>query len=555
MNSIITLKEADCKNCFKCVRKCPVKSIRFENDKPHIIEDQCITCGRCYLICPQSAKQVISDMDKVKAWLKAKEQVVVSVAPSYQSVWVNFSKLKQGLMELGFHAVEETADGAHVVSEQYLNLIEQQEMRNIIETCCPAIVRLIETKFPSLIPQLSPVASAMVVHGRMLKQKYPNAKVVFLSPCIAKQREALDERYRQDVDAVLAMSDVDEWLLDVDGFDEIADDHENIARLYPISGGIIKTLPPQDNYKTLCVEGLERCEGALRSIVNGHLKGYFFEMNACLGGCLGGPYLYAYKENEWLAQSRINRHEHAQKVMNKGCADFTKTEYENRYVEAGKFSEMQIREVLALTGKVEKSQQLDCGACGYETCRDKAIAVLQGKCDATLCLPYALEHAKSISNLIIQHTPNGIIVLDSHYKISEINPSAIAMMQLQNYSVKGFDVQAVLPGEQIQHVLEHLDRVDYFIEEYPQVNKVIEHAVISINENNSFVIILMDLSEKTRQQERLRKLRQDTIDSTQKVIDKQMRVVQEIASLLGETTAETKVVLTKLNKAMQEEEK
>ncbi|MEG0409578.1 MAG: [Fe-Fe] hydrogenase large subunit C-terminal domain-containing protein [Erysipelotrichaceae bacterium] len=555
MKGIITLKESDCRNCFKCVRMCPTKSISFSNGKPQIDEKQCIACGRCYLICPQSAKQVISDMDKVKNWLKNKEEVVISVAPAYQSVWVSFSKLKQGLMELGFSHVEETAVGAAVVSSQYLSLIEEGTMRNIIETCCPAIVKLIETRFPELIPQCSPVASPMVVHCRMLKAKYPNAKIVFLSPCIAKQQEALDPRFSDAVDAVLAMNDMDEWLLDIDGFDEIEEKDENIARLYPVSGGIIKTFPPQSAYKTLVIEGLDRCTGALKSIMNGHLKGYFFEMNACPGGCLGGPYLCAYQENEWLAQSRIARNEAAPKIKSEKHESYVNAVYENHFIDEGSFTENQILEVLSRTGKQDKSKRLDCGACGYETCRAKAIAVLQGKSDAELCLPYALEHAQSISNLIIKHTPNGIIVLDSHYKILEINPSALTMMQLQNYSVKGFDVQAVLPGNQIMDILNHVESVSYFVEEYPQVNKVFEHAVISINEKDAFVIILMDLTEKSKQKEHLRQLRQDTIDSTQEVINKQMRVVQEIASLLGETTAETKVVLTRLNKAMQEDDK
>lgn len=555
MNSIITLKEADCKNCFKCVRKCPIKSIRFENNKPKIDADQCIACGRCYLICPRSAKRVVSDLDKVKGWLKAKEKVVVSVAPSFQSVWANFSKLKQGLLELGFYDVEETAVGAALVSKEYMGLMEKNDMRNIIETCCPAIVKLIETRYPELVSQLAPVASPMVVHGRLIKERDPETKVVFLSPCIAKQQEAKDERFKDGIDAVISMPEMDEWLLDVDGFDEEVIDCENVARLYPVSGGIIKTFSNIPNYKTLVVDGLDRCISALKSIKNGHLKGYFIEMNACAGGCLAGPHLCAYQDNEWLAQSRISRSESASRLSYGGEYKQAKANYENRFIDEGKFSEEQIEAVLAQTDKSDKDKRLDCGACGYETCRDKAIAVLQGKCSAELCLPFALEHAQSISNLIIKHTPNGIIVLDAHYKIMEINPSAIEQMQLQNYSVKGFDIQAILPGDQIINVLDHLESVDYFIEEYPQVQKVFEHAVISINEKNAFVIILMDLTEKTKQQDHLRRLRQDTIDSTQKVIDKQMRVVQEIASLLGETTAETKVVLTRLNKAMQEGEK
>ncbi|MEG2685267.1 MAG: [Fe-Fe] hydrogenase large subunit C-terminal domain-containing protein, partial [Erysipelotrichaceae bacterium] len=143
--------------------------------------------------------------------------------------------------------------------------------------------------------------------------------------------------------------------------------------------GIIKTFEPQSNYKTLAIEGLERCEGALKSIISGHLKGYFIEMNACLGGCLGGPYLYAYRENEWLAQSRISKNELSPKLkyLDSDNNDLnTSMEYTNRYIEKKKFSEQEIYEVLCGIGKYNKAKEFNCGACGYETCRDKERVIL-----------------------------------------------------------------------------------------------------------------------------------------------------------------------------------
>lgn len=547
--SFITLVENDCKSCLKCVRSCPTKSITFKRNRPVIIEEECIQCGQCYLCCPQSAKKIQNDLPKVKQWLNEKQEVVLSVAPSYQVIWPNYSKLKQGLLELGFKAVEETAQGARVVSGVYGDLMQQKEMTNIIETCCPVITRLIETKYPSLISMLSPVASPMIVHGRMLREKYPNAKIVFLSPCIAKQHESLDERFKDAIDAVIPMPDMDEWLMDADLYEPLDHEEENIARIYPVSGGIIKTIDNFNGYKSIAVEGLKRVEAVLSSIANGHLKGYFFELNACEGGCLGGPYLLAYKDNEWLAQSRISAHEDSSKI--KACKPdiHVKAEYKDDSIEHPHFSEIDIYRVLVSMGKADRSKRLDCGACGYDTCRNKAIAVLEGKSDPMHCLPFALESAQSMSNMIIKHSPNGIIVIDEKHKIREINPSAIRMLSLQSYSVKGFEVEAILPSQQFKDIFNEgfNGEVKYFVDEYLDGEKVYEHAVFAVEEESSFVIIMMDLTQKMKQEERLRKLRKDTIDSTQRVIDKQMRVVQEIASLLGETTAETKVVLTKLN--------
>lgn len=553
MKPLITLVEFNCKSCLKCVRNCPTKSIRFERNHPYIIEEECIHCGNCFLCCPQSAKKIKSDLDVVKEWLTSGQEVVVSVAPSYQVIWKNFSKLKKDLLDLGFHAVEETAKGAYVVSGQYETLMQEKQMKNIIETCCPTIVEMIEKEYPELVDQLSPVASPMVVHGRMLKQKYPNAKVVFLSPCISKQHEAMDPRFSDGVDAVLSMPDLDSWMItkneDIEEVEE-----ENIARIYPMSGGIIQTFESTNGYKTLAVEGINRCRAVLNSIKNGHLSGYFFELNACEGGCLGGPYLLAYKDNEWLAQSRISRHSSSSKVVPQDN-EFTKASFEDRSVVKNIFSEKEIETVLNNMGKYDRSKRLDCGACGYNTCREKAIAVLEGKSDPKHCLPFALENAQSLSNSIIKHSPNGIIVLDSKARIKEINDSALRLLGMQSYSVKGFHIQALIHSDALMNALENnVQDVTYYVEEVHDGEKVCDIALVPMIEERSHVLILMDLTNRRRQEEKMRQLRKETIESTQKVIDKQMRVVQEIASLLGETTAETKVVLTKLNKAIDKED-
>lgn len=547
--NLITLVENNCKSCLKCVRSCPTKSIRFERNHPYIIEEECIHCGKCYLCCPQSAKQIHSDLNQVKKWLAEGQKVVISIAPSFQVVWDNFSQLKKDLLDLGFYAVEETARGAYVVSGQYMKLLEEKKMENIIETCCPSIVEMIEKEYPSLVKYLSPVASPMITHGRMLKEKYPDAKVVFLSPCIAKQAEIQDERFKGAVDAVISMPQMDEWIALHEKEAITEEKEENIARIYPISGGIIKTLSDLNGYKSLAVEGIQRCRTLLSALESGELKGYFFELNACEGGCLGGPYLLAYQNHEWVAQSRISENESAEKIL---AADtpLAKAEFRERPVEKKEFSEEEIESVLGSMGKGDHSKRLDCGACGYDTCRAKAIAVLEGKSDPQHCLPYALERAQSEANLIIQHSPNGIIVLDAAHKVKEINPMALRLLGLQNYSVKGFEVEAILPSSQLSQLLSSdFKDVKYLVEELRGGEKVCDIAVMPVMEEQAFVLILMDVTQRREEEARIKKIRKDTIESTQKVIDKQMRVVQEIASLLGETTAETKVVLTKLNKA------
>ena len=249
-------------------------------------------CGNCYSVCRHDAKKIISDFNKVKTWLANGEKVIMSVAPSFVSVWPRFSSLTKILKSRGFYAVEETARGAAVVSKAYENLIKEHKMKNIITTCCPAANSLIEKEYGDLVEFMAPVESPMIVHAKMIKEEHPDAKVVFLSPCIAKYKEIHDERFAGYVDACINMQELFEWIENEPCVDEESDwqDFEgSISRLYPTSGGILTTLENKENYKFVSVEGIDRIKSFLQAIRNGHLEGYFFEVNACIGSCMGGP--------------------------------------------------------------------------------------------------------------------------------------------------------------------------------------------------------------------------------------------------------------------------
>ena len=217
-------------------------------------------------------------------------------------------------------------------------------------------------------------------------------------------------------------------------------------------------------------------------------------------------------------------------------------------------TEEEIKDMLFLMGKTTKEKELDCGACGYESCRAKAIAVLEGKADPKLCLPYALEHAQSISNLIIENTPNGILVLDENNCVREINPAALNMMNLQEFDPVGMPVESILPDQGLHELLQDFVGVQYYRCEYPQYHKILNHAMISIEDHRYVILILMDLTVEETKEKVIRQMQMKTVEVAQTVIDDQMRVVQEIASLLGETTAKSKVALTRLMKAMDEDD-
>lgn len=558
MMKYIKLKEANCRNCLRCIRVCPTKAMSYINHQPTIIEDECILCGECYKVCHHSAKKIISNFQKVKGWLAQGEQVIISVAPSFVTVWPNFQWQKAQLKAQGFYDVEETANGAIMVSKEYNKLINEKKMRNIISTCCPAVVSLVEKEYGDLVDCLAPIVSPMIAHGMDIKKRYPNAKVVFLSPCIAKEKEANDPRFIGAVDATLNVEEVVNWIgVDASlegGWDEIS---QPIARLYPTPSGILKTLADDDHYKRVNVEGVNRIKECLEAIRSGMLEGYFFEMSACNGSCVNGPLLSHFKHNEWLGQSLIRDNvEKAKPILTMGNEEDLVAKWEKQDIYRPRYSEEQIQDILNLMGKNVKSKEFNCGACGYETCRDKAIAVLDGKADPKLCLPYALEHAQSVSNIIIKNTPNGIIVIDNNNLIKEINPAAMYMLHLDTINPVGMPIEAILNKDEFADFLknkQNSNETQYFRAYYEEYGKTFDHAIMRLSDEDYYVVILMDLTVQETKEKIMKKMRSSTIEITQQVIDEQMRTVQEIASLLGETTARSKVALTKLKKAMEDE--
>jgi len=279
----------------------------------------------------------------------------------------------------------------------------------------------------------------------------------------------------------------------------------------------------------------------------------FIEMSACVGSCLGGPMLKKGQQRRWKAQQilSVTNQNNGWPVyqIQSDCY----TEYKENPRVQPEFSALQIKQVLRSLGKTDIEHELNCGACGYETCKAKAVGVLQGKADPHLCLPFALEQAQSISNLIIEHTPNGIIVVDENEFIKEINPAAREYLDCINYPVVHWPLEAILPSEEISSQLKSLQDVRYFTKEYPHLNKTFHHALIPIAKQHINVVILMDLTEEKHKERKIKEYRQTIMDVTQKVIDEQMRTVQEIASLLGETTAKSKIALMQLKKTVEEE--
>lgn len=566
-NSIIELKEANCKNCYKCIRNCPVKAISCCNDRAEILTEACIYCGRCLLVCPQNAKVVHSDLPKVKKAIAAGEKVYASLAPSYIAAFpkAGIMKISAALKALGFVHSEETAIGAAQVTRAYEKLIRDHKMPNIITTSCPAVNLLVEKYYPSLIPQLAPVVTPAVAHARMLKQIYGSrAKVVFIGPCIAKKFECTDPENSGALFAALTFEELEQWLNET-GVMFAEEDREGrtlidpLPRIYPVPGGIIRNLRREErrNYECVSVDGVDRCMETFDSIASGGLSGYFLEMNACAGGCLGGPVLKMmgrpFLNSKDILMKNARRLTEAAPSLTEGVqAKFTRS-FKNRALKSPAFSEEQIRSVLAMTGKTTPEKELNCGCCGYDTCREKAIAVLQGKADIHMCVPYMRELAESMSNTVVENIPAGVLILDAELNIRHLNPSALQMLGKAG-AAAGRSVSAVLPSEDFYTTLKTGKNVINHRQYYEKLGITVEQTVVYVKEQNLLFVLLRDVTDEENTRVETRRASEETAAFAREVIGRQLRTVQEIVGLLGETATETNSALLKLTKLVTTDE-
>ena len=559
MPNCLTLKKSNCKNCYKCIRHCPVKAIRFSGNQAHIIGNECILCGQCFVVCPQNAKEIVDETEKVKVLLQSADPVIVSIAPSfianYEGVGIN--AMRKALKKLGFYDVEETAVGATIVKTEYERMLHEDERDVIITSCCHSINLLIQKHFPAALEYLADVVSPMQAHCKDIKSRYPNAKTVFIGPCVAKKDEA--EHYEGIVDAVLTFEELTEWLNaeKIELEQKLDNDVCSRARFFPTTGGVLKTMAQDiSGYTYLALDGVDNCIAALKDIISGKVHKCFIEMSACVGSCVGGPVMEKYHRSSAI-KDYIAISEYA------GTKDFPvsqpkaielKKSFEFIEQRSQMPSDMEIMNILRQMGKFKPAHELNCGSCGYNTCREKAIAIIQGKAEISMCLPFLKDKAESFSDIIVNNTPNGLIVLNEQLEVQQINKAARNIMNIRSANdILGDQVIRILDPKVFMDVLRTGRNVRderVYLAEY---KRFVEQSVVYDKESHLLVAIMRDITDEQNEREKKESISRHTIEVADKVVDKQMRIVQEIASLLGETAAETKIALAKLKESIQDE--
>ncbi|MDF2654469.1 MAG: putative sensor protein [Bacillota bacterium] len=547
--NILQFEKVNCKNCYKCVRYCPVKAIEVKNHYAQILTEECILCGICTIVCPQKTKGAISETEEVKAAIRSGRQVIASVAPSFFAYYsVSFQVLREALLQLNFSEAYETAEGAYLVKSEYERLIAEQPEKVMISSCCSSVNLLIRKYYPGILSNLAPVLTPMQIHSKLLKERHPEAVIVFISPCISKKAE----RYHQKsmVDYTINFEEL-AVLLEEAGISFSQGSHgcedQYRSRSFPVGGGILSSMRQAENHSYLSVSGYQACVEAIRDVESGALSDCFIEMSLCEGSCIGGPSFRDKGYSLLSARMRMDRHVHPSDYdedYNLSGIDSTRPVFSasEKGVRAVP-TEAQITAILQKMGKRNKADELNCSMCGYASCRDKAIAVIFGKAEITMCLPFMKERAESFSNQIMKITPNAILAVDMDLNVQHINNAACNIFRLVQEDIIGQPVSRILDEFDFVYLLTsdigHYEKNTYLAEYNAYLNQI-----FLFDKAGSMVVCIMkDITAERQRKNAIMKKKIQAAAMADDIVDKQLRIVHEIASILGETAAETQIAI------------
>ncbi len=564
---IISTNKARCRDCYRCVRICPVKAIRISEGQAQVDPARCLACGTCVRECPQKAKQVRNDLPRVQELIGA-GCVVASVAPSYVAAFPDYGGglFPAVLKQLGFDFVTETAVGAEMVARETAKVVAE-EPQSHIASACPVLVDLIVKYHPDLIGNIAPVVSPMIAHARHLRKQYGDeAKIVFIGPCSAKKAEAEQPELAGDVDAVLTFEELRAWIdsanirKDQLRSADMDDIPASLARLFPLEGGLAEAAsmaPDLLKQDFVALSGSEQVEEMLENLKNGSTV-KLFEGLYCSGGCINGA-CFGDGKDIFRRRNQILQHQ-KRSAHGADTADFNaimeniemRCSYSENVIDHKEITEDKIKSVLARTGKLTPDDELNCGACGYPSCRANAIAVLTGMAEHNMCIPWMRKVAERKADQIIDNSPNGIVIVDSTLRVVDFN-AAFAELFSCSRGIVGKPLSTLMDTGDFERVMTGaVDRIVNKDVSFPAYHISANMNVYRIEHEELVVGILANVNKGTEGLSRLEHIREETLSHAEEVIQKQMLMAQEIAGILGETTSETRVLLRKLTELMKE---
>lgn len=555
----IFTEKASCQDCYKCVRACPVKAIKVENGSATIISEHCILCGHCVEVCPSEAKKVRDDLGRVKHLFRLKDRVIASLAPSYVSEFPGLKPFQiiHALKMLGFYGVSETAIGAQEVSANVAELLNSKTGRLHISSACPSVVYYIKKYHPSLSENVTGFLSPLLAQAKLLKNLYGDETgVVFIGPCISKKTES--DNNPSLLDAVITFGDLRKWFKEEGIYPEdIQEMPEDIfipeaakeGNLYPVDGGMVAGIKANLTIKDcsfMNFSGINNIEAALKDIESVELKGnLFLELLACEGGCINGPRTSSRCATAAKRYRVISNAEYPENEIPRKPRISIEKEYTISPLTHRKYTDDEIRGVLHDVGKVSSKDELNCAGCGYNTCRDFAISLLDGKSENTMCVSYMRQLAQKKANALIKTMPSGVVIVDDRLKVVECNQNFAHLMGEETEML--FDVKPGLEGAMLDRIIPFYKLFQNVLEsgndiigkEINHNNAVLLFSIFTIEKGRYVGGIFRDITEPWVRKEQI-------INKARKVIRRNLSTVQKIAYLLGENAAESEVLLNSI---------
>jgi len=557
LNPIFTEKR-ECQDCYKCVRNCPVKAIKVEGGYASVVPELCIVCGHCVEVCPNGAKKVRDDLASARQMLTLKKTVFVSLAPSFVTEFpdVKAAQMIGALKKLGFAGVSETALGAQQVSAQAAALLKNNPTRVFASSACPTVVAFLQRHRANGAELLTGLLSPLLTHCKMLRQTFgADIGIVFIGPCIAKKLEAA--QHPELLDVVLTFEDLRRWLeqekITPKNIIEAAENHfvpERSAEgaWYPVDGGMIagmKSACSVNDCSLMAFSGI----GAIKKALDGieELKpdnGLFLELLACEGGCVNGPKVLR------RDATVMKRHLVLRSVAPNGVvfprppAIATPTDFSVAAMAIVRYPDSQIREALRNVGKFSPDDELNCGGCGYDSCREFGIALLGQKAERAMCVTYMRQLAFKKANALIQKMPSAVVIVNEAMRVIEFNAAFVNLFAPEKIasagtaSIEGIALAEVMPFASLFHnVLKSGE--DILDRDLRFQNTILHVTIFSIEKNCLVGGIIQDITKPAvRKEQVIRKARE--------VIQKQIATTQQIAYLLGENAADAEITLNSI---------
>ncbi|MDO4280155.1 MAG: [Fe-Fe] hydrogenase large subunit C-terminal domain-containing protein [Peptococcaceae bacterium] len=556
---IVNKDNSNCLDCYRCLRKCPLDAIEFSTGRARIITESCVVCGQCIKECPQKTKRIISDMDFVVKALKEGKPLILSLGEvALITSKMSIAELADKAYSIGFDYIEEM----DILEEDVIREVKavvRSSNELVLTSHCPVVVNLVEQHYPQWLDNLLPITSLASMHAKDLKKRYPDHMVVHASVCPA---EFYNRQNDEDIDFLITLSEL-ERIIRYNPAVRNTDDAKEPYYIeysggygFSIVGNVSSRLIEEgvvDYNEIEWYSGLDTCIDILKSKderLNEEVE--FLELMACNSGCISSVDVMS--PDSLFGRCLKIKQYNADRVylptfqMN---VPVSKATFINNKYEPPQMDAQAVRNEMDICFKDTDARPLNCGACGYDSCYAKSAAVVRGEADREMCMSYMKAKAESLANSVVNNIASGIIIFDKDYTILQLNPFVKKMFDVFKLDV-GSRLSDYFDVSYMRKAVEKREVVHNVTISYKDLDIWTQQTVQPLD-SETYVAFIVDITEREKQREQFNNVKRDLLVNATQVIDDQMRTAQEIASLLGETTAATKITLLKLIQEFEKE--